>query len=119
VEPLIALTVFLVAADSLVRPKAAPWALVAFGFGLIHGLGLSNVLRDLGLTGRELLPALLGFNVGVEIGQLVIVAPIFVVVMRLRRHEATFTRVRGAVCLLVALAAAVWIVVRVRTALSA
>jgi hypothetical protein len=119
VEPLIALTVFLVAADALVRPRAAPLAVVAFAFGLIHGLGLSNVLRDLGLTGRELLPALLGFNLGVELGQLAIVAPIFVVVVRLRRREATFARVRSAVCLLVALAAAVWVVVRVRTALSA
>jgi hydrogenase/urease accessory protein HupE len=119
VEPLIALTVFLVAADSLARPKAAPLASVAFGFGLIHGLGLSNVLRDLGLTGRELAPALLGFNLGVELGQLAIVAPIFVLVVRLRRREATFARVRGAVCLLVALAAVVWIVLRVRTALVA
>jgi hypothetical protein len=119
VEPLIALTVFLVAADSLARPKAAPRALVAFGFGLIHGLGLSNVLRDLGLTGRELLPALLGFNVGVELGQLAIVAPIFVVVVRLRRREPAFARVRRVVCLLVALASAVWIVVRMRVAFSA
>ncbi len=118
VEPLIALTVFLVAADALLRPKAPPRPIVAFGFGLIHGLGLSNVLRDLSLTGRELLPALLGFNVGVEIGQLAIVAPIFVVVVRLRRRPETFARVRRNVCLLVALASAVWIVLRVRTALA-
>ena len=119
VEPLIALTVFLVAADSLARPNAAPPALLAFGFGLIHGLGLSNVLRDLGLTGRELFPALLGFNVGVEIGQLAIVAPLFVVVLRLRKREAMFARARSAVCLLVALASAAWVVARVRTALPA
>ena len=37
---------------------------MAFGFGLIHGLGLSNVLRNLGLSGRQLFPALLGFNLG-------------------------------------------------------
>jgi hypothetical protein len=119
VEPLIALTVFLVAADSLVRPKGAPLALVAFGFGLIHGLGLSNVLRDLGLSGRELVPSLVGFNVGVELGQLAIVAPIFVVVLHLRRRETTFARVRLVACVLVALASALWFVVRVRTALSA
>jgi hypothetical protein len=119
VEPLIALTVFLVAADALARPRAAPRAIVAFGFGLIHGLGLSNVLRDLGLSGRELFPALLGFNVGVEIGQLVIVAPLFVVVLRLRQREATFERARRVVCVLVAVASAIWIVVRVRTAIAA
>jgi hypothetical protein len=118
VEPLIVLTVFLVAADSWVRPRGAPPALVAFGFGLIHGLGLSNVLRDLGLTGPELVPALVGFNVGVELGQLAIVAPVFVVVLRLRRREATFARVRLVASVVVALASAVWFVVRVRTALS-
>ncbi len=118
VEPLIAVTVFLVAADSLVRPKGEPRALVAFGFGLIHGLGLSNVLRDLGLTGRELVPSLVGFNVGVELGQLAIVAPIFALVLPLGRREATFARVRLVVCVLVALASVVWFVVRVRTALT-
>ncbi len=118
VEPLIALTVFFVAADSLARPKGEPRALVAFGFGLIHGLGLSNVQRELGLSGRELVPSLVGFNVGVELGQLAIVAPIFVVVLRLRRRETSFARVRLVVCALVALASAVWFVLRVRTALA-
>ena len=68
---------------------------MAFGFGLVHGLGLSNVLRDLGLSGRELLPALLGFNVGVEIGQLAIVAPMFLLVLRLRKRETVFARSRN------------------------
>lgn len=119
VEPLIALTVFVVATDSILRPKAAPQALLAFGFGLIHGLGLSNVLRDLGLSGRQLIPSLVGFNVGVEIGQLAIVAPMFLVVLRLRRSEATFGRVRFVACALVAAASAVWFVARVWGAVSA
>ncbi len=89
---------------------------MAFGFGLVHGLGLSNVLRDLGLSGRELLPALLGFNVGVEIGQLAIVAPMFVLVLRLRRNEAVYSRSRNLVCAAVAIAAAFWLVVRIRDA---
>jgi hypothetical protein len=117
VEPLIALTVFFVAADALVRPKGAPRVFTAFGFGLIHGLGLSNVLRDLGLSGRELVPSLVGFNVGVELGQLAIVAPIFVLVLRLRRRESAFARVHLVVCALVAVASVVWFVARVRTAL--
>jgi hypothetical protein len=117
VEPLIALTVFVVAIDSLLRPEGKWRGIEAFGFGLIHGLGLSNVLRDLGLSGRALVPSLLGFNLGVEIGQLAIVAPIFFVVLRLRKDEATFARVRRVVCILVGLAAVVWFVLRVRAAL--
>ena len=70
VEPLIALSVLIVAVDAIARPLAKPRMAMAFGFGLVYGLGLSNVLRALGLSGRELFPALLGFNVGVEIGSL-------------------------------------------------
>jgi hypothetical protein len=48
--------------------------LVAFGFGLIHGFGFASVLAELGLPKDALVLSLLGFNVGVEIGQLAIVA---------------------------------------------
>ena len=48
--------------------------MVAFGFGLIHGFGFASVLGDLGLPQNALALSLLGFNLGVEIGQLAIVA---------------------------------------------
>ena len=73
VESGIALTVLLGALNNLfpvVRERR--WA-VAFAFGLIHGLGFASVLADLGLKGWNLALALVGFNVGVEIGQLAIV----------------------------------------------
>jgi hypothetical protein len=49
-------------------------AAVAFGFGLIHGFGFAGVLAELALPPARLVPALVGFNVGVELGQLAIVA---------------------------------------------
>jgi hydrogenase/urease accessory protein HupE len=116
VEPLIALTVFVVAVDAIVRPEAKARALVAFGFGLIHGLGLSNALRELGLSGRALVPALVGFNVGVEIGQLLIVMPLFGLVLWLRKRDTAFVRVRNVLCASVAAVAVFWIVMRVREA---
>jgi hydrogenase/urease accessory protein HupE len=116
VEPLIALSVLIVAVDTIARPHAKARMAMAFGFGLVHGLGLANVLRDLGLSGRELLPALLGFNVGVEIGQLAIVAPMFVLVLRLRKREAVFARWRSILCAGVAVAAAIWFLLRIRAA---
>jgi hydrogenase/urease accessory protein HupE len=119
VEPLIALSVLIVAVDAIARPQAKARTSMAFGFGLVHGLGLSNVLRDLGLSGRELLPALLGFNVGVELGQLAIVAPMFLLVLRLRKRETAFARSRNMLCAGVAVAATIWLVVRVRAALFA
>jgi hypothetical protein len=113
IEPLIALSVFLVAADAVARPRAGARALVTFGFGLVHGFGLSNVLRGLGLSGRELLPALLGFNLGVEIGQLLIVGPLFPLVLRLRKEMTLYFRARRVLCASVAVIAAFWIVIRV------
>ena len=59
------------------------WA-IAFGFGLVHGFGFANVLLDLGLAHATLATALLGFNVGVELGQLAIVAAFFPIAYGLR-----------------------------------
>jgi hypothetical protein len=59
--------------------------LVAFGFGLIHGLGFANVLKDLELPQNMLLLTLLAFNLGVEIGQLTIVSSFLPVAFWLRQ----------------------------------
>jgi hypothetical protein len=74
VESLIALSVLLAALNNL-RPivHRGRWA-VAFGFGLIHGFGFASVLADLGLPRDALMLALVGFNLGVEGGQLAVVA---------------------------------------------
>ena len=64
------------------------WA-VAFGFGLIHGFGFASVLADLGLPRDALLLALVGFNVGVELGQLAIVSAFLPVAYALRRTWST------------------------------
>lgn len=77
VEALIALSVVLVSAECL-RPRdsltrRAPWA-VAFAFGLLHGLGFASALLELGVPEQHLASALLCFNVGVELGQLMVIA---------------------------------------------
>ncbi len=76
VEATIALSIVLVAAEALHRRQtlARRWpALVAFGFGLIHGLGFAGALKEIGLPEAHVPLALLTFNVGVEIGQLLTV----------------------------------------------
>lgn len=74
VESLIALSVVLAALDNL-RPflPGPRWRMAAV-FGLVHGLGFAGPLQDLGLRGGELVMPLLGFNLGVELGQLALVA---------------------------------------------
>lgn len=89
-EVLIALSIVLVAAE-LARPpdavptlaRRAPWA-VSFGFGLLHGLGFAGALREFGLPPDRLPLALLAFNGGVEIGQLLFVTALLPVVWRWR-----------------------------------
>jgi hypothetical protein len=88
VESAIALSVLLAAVNNLIPIfRGRPWVF-SFGFGLVHGLGLANVLTDLGLPKASLLRALLAFNAGVEIGQLAIVAVALAVAYAVRRTWA-------------------------------
>lgn len=84
VESLIALTVLLAALDNL-RPfvPGPRWGMVGL-FGLVHGVGFAGPLKDLGLRGSELVLPLLGFNLGVELGQLAVVALLLPVALALR-----------------------------------
>lgn len=77
VESAIALSVLLVALNNL-KPvfSGSRWWL-AFVFGLVHGFGFANVLLDLGLSKMTLAVSLIGFNLGVELGQVVIVLLLF------------------------------------------
>ena len=113
VEPLIALTVLAVAADALARPASSARAGLTFAFGLVHGFGLSGALRAIGLQGAPLARALLGFNLGVEIGQLLIVLPLFPLVLWLRARPGVYPRVRRGMCAAVAAVAAIWFVLRI------
>ena len=74
VESAIALSVVLASANNLWPVVEHRRWLVAFGFGLIHGFGFASVLSELGLPADALVLSLLGFNAGVEVGQMAIVA---------------------------------------------
>ncbi|HPE47316.1 MAG TPA: HupE/UreJ family protein [Hyphomonas sp.] len=74
VEPLIALTIAWAAAENLIFKEMQAWRpLLAFGFGLIHGMGFAGAFGALGLPQEIFWPALIGFNVGVEVGQLSVI----------------------------------------------
>ena len=85
---------------------------MAFVFGLIHGFGFASVLADLGLPKDALVLALVGFNVGVELGQLAIVAVFLPLAFRLRGTRFYRVGVLQIGSLLVALLAAWWLVQR-------
>ncbi len=78
VEPLIALSIAYVAVENTLTPKLKPWRpAVVFLFGLLHGLGFAGVLTELGLPKSQYMTALVGFNVGVELGQLAVISLAF------------------------------------------
>ncbi|MEZ5288177.1 MAG: HupE/UreJ family protein [Vicinamibacterales bacterium] len=77
VESLIALSIAWVAVENLLLDRPAHRWRLAFAFGLVHGFGFSNVLRDLALPQAALAASLFTFNLGVELGQLAFVALAF------------------------------------------
>jgi hypothetical protein len=86
--------------------------LVAFGFGLVHGLGFANVLAELGLPANALLLSLASFNIGVEGGQLAIVAVFLPAAFLLRRHWLYPRLVLGLGSCCIATVAALWLLER-------
>jgi hydrogenase/urease accessory protein HupE len=117
VEPLIALSIIYVAVENVVRraddrTRVRRRLAVTFAFGLVHGLGFSAALRELGLPARALVAPLVGFNVGVELGQLAIVLPLLPLVVWLRGREPLFRRASLATNSVVALVACGWFVQR-------
>jgi hypothetical protein len=115
VEPLIAATIAYVAVENIFAHKLHAWRLViVLGFGLLHGLGFASVLSEFRLPQGGFIAALIGFNVGVEVGQLAVIAGAFVLVGMWFRRKAWY-RARVAIPASAAIAAigAFWFVERV------
>ncbi len=81
VEPLIAASIAFVAIENVFAGRCTPWrTAVVFCFGLLHGLGFAGVLQELGLPQGQFFPALISFNIGVEFGQLTVIATAYLAV---------------------------------------
>jgi hydrogenase/urease accessory protein HupE len=115
IEPAIALSIVFVGADNLVRGDGRDLrAWVALVFGLVHGFGFANVLREFGLPPEALGWSLFSFNLGVEIGQLAIVALVTVALGAIRRYsDRLHLRVAFAGSIVVIAAGTYWFVERV------
>jgi hypothetical protein len=81
VEPAIALSIAFIAIENVLKPKLGPGRLaIVFGFGLVHGLGFASSLSDIPFPKTDFMVALLGFNFGVDLGQLFVIALAFLAV---------------------------------------
>ena len=112
VESAIAASVVLAALNNVVPAVHGRRWTVAFAFGLVHGFGFASVLADLGLPRDALALALVGFNLGVEAGQLAIVAVFLPLAFALRRTVVYRTAVMVGGSLVIAALAGVWLVER-------
>jgi hypothetical protein len=113
-EPLVAASIVCVAVENLYTSKLSRWrTLVVFGFGLIHGLGFANAFARIGLPRSDFLVGVVGFNAGVECGQLAVIAAAFLCVGWFRRQpwyrEAIVVPASGAIAVI----AAIWVVERI------
>ncbi len=115
IEPAIALSIVYVGADNLlVRGGRDVRAWIAFTFGFIHGFGFANVLREMDLPPRALGWSLFSFNVGVEIGQLLVVVVVASALAALRsRSEAAGRQLAFAGSVVVIAAGTFWFIQRV------
>jgi hydrogenase/urease accessory protein HupE len=113
VEPLIAASIVYVAVENLFRREAS-WARLAvvFGFGLLHGLGFAGALSALGWPAGQRWTALLFFNLGVELGQLVVIGLGLLLLTVASRLGLPRRRLEQAASVAIALAGGVWTIER-------
>lgn len=124
VEAAIALSIVFLASEIIGHARGgqsltfrAPW-LVAFAFGLLHGLGFAGALSEIGLPPNEIPVALLFFNVGVEIGQLLFVGVVLTLTWlfsQLALSKRWTEVVRGVVVYAIGTVAAYWLIERTLT----
>lgn len=130
VEPLIALSIVYVAVENIFAKGITWWRpVVIFGFGLLHGLGFASVLGEFGLAPGRFVAGLIGFNIGVEVGQLAVIGLAALVLwlcvraahladldgadMRVRDPDIMFRAVSICGSILIALIGAYWAFERV------
>jgi hypothetical protein len=112
VEAAIALSIAYVGVENLVAREVRRRWLVTFAFGLVHGFGFAGILREMELERAGLVASLVSFNVGVELGQVAIVALLWPVLQRVQRTPHRDRVVRFASAIIVAFGA-FWFVERV------
>jgi hypothetical protein len=114
VEPAIALSIAWIGIENVVRPRLGPGRLaVVFCFGLIHGLGFASSLSDVPFPRHDFLVALLGFNFGVDFGQLFVIAVAFLAVGRFRNRPWFRARIAVPCSLAIAAVGLFWAVQRI------
>lgn len=116
VEPLIALSIVYVGLENIYRANQRTNSQarlpIIFAFGLLHGLGFASVLSEVGLPASQYLTSLISFNVGVELGQLTVIALAFICLYPFRKKVWYQTKLVLSLNITIALVASYWLIER-------
>ena len=114
VEPAIALSIAWIGVENVFKPRLGISRLaVVFGFGLIHGLGFASSLSDIPFPKHDFLFALFGFNFGVDLGQLFVIAVAFLSVGWFRNEPWFRQRIANPASLIIAVIGLLWAIQRI------
>jgi hydrogenase/urease accessory protein HupE len=115
VEPVIALSIMFVAVENMLAKKLSPWRIViVFLFGLIHGMGFASSLNETGLPPDKFYTAILSFNIGVEIGQIAVIAAMFTFIIKRFKNRTWYkTKIVHGLSAIITLIAFYWTIERV------
>jgi hydrogenase/urease accessory protein HupE len=114
VEPGIALSIAWIAIENVFKPRLGPSRLaVVFGFGLVHGLGFASSLSAIPFPKHAFIVALLGFNFGVDFGQLFVIAVAFMLVGWFRNEPWFRSRIAIPCSLVIAAIGLLWVIQRI------
>jgi hydrogenase/urease accessory protein HupE len=114
IEPLIAASIVFVGVQNILAPDAGKRWLLTFGFGLIHGCGFASALRELGVgvDGQGIAVPLLSFNLGVELGQVVIAAIVLPCIWKSQQSPIFLKRLVPAGSAIIVMAGGYWLLAR-------
>ena len=114
IEPIIAASIAFIAIENVVTDRVSPWRSgVAFVFGLVHGMGFASGLTEIGLPTSQLATAIVGFNVGVEAGHLLILLAAYATLGWWRERAWYRSRIAIPLSAIIAAIAVFWFVQRV------
>ena len=115
VEPIIALSIMFVAIENILLKELKPWRIaIVFLFGLIHGMGFASSLNEIGLPPGKFYTSILSFNIGVELGQIALIAAIFSLIIIPLRNKISYRKlIVYPLSSIIALVACYWTIERV------
>lgn len=115
VEPIISLSILFVAIENMILNELKPWrVLIVFLFGLIHGMGFASSLNEIGLPPDKFYTSILSFNLGVESGQIAVIAGMFLLVLVPTRKSRNYRKaIVYPLSSLIAIVAMYWTIERI------